>query len=94
MKVSVQVAAREWYEGNSSDWEFFAAIEHEIDNKISLFRACQKEYGRCVRSIPMGWKFTRREIFPDGTKRLTEYTVLVSGDNVKVPVGFILEEKS
>jgi hypothetical protein len=77
--VKIAVARREFEKGKDRtyDFEFDAEVNIEVPTKYSLFINCLKQFGRCSKRVPMGWRFERIETFADGSSRWVEYDVQV-----------------
>lgn len=77
--VKLKVLCREFEPGKerTHDLQFDAELVTAVPHKYNLFIQCLRQFGRCAGRIPMGWRFERIEKFDDGSKRWTEYQVLV-----------------
>ena len=78
-RVKIEVFRREFEKGKmrSHDFEFDTEVITEVPSKHNLFINCCRQFGRCSRRIPMGWRFERREKFDDGSVRWVEYDTRV-----------------
>jgi len=93
-RVKLEVARREFEKGKerSYDFEFDAEVEIEIPTKYALFMNCLKQFGRCSKRVPMGWRFERIETFDDGSKRWVEYDARVVSGAQRDPGFYLIEE--
>lgn len=93
--VEFRVMRREFEKGKARfhDFRFDAQVETEVPSKYNLFINCCRQFGRCTRRIPMGWRFERRETFSDGSVRWVEYEVTMLNGAERDP-GFKLVNQS
>lgn len=77
--VELKVMRREFEKSKlrTHAFRFDTSVVTDVPSKYNLFINCCRQFGRCTRRIPMGWRFERIEKFDDGSKRWTEYHVTV-----------------
>lgn len=91
-QVELQVLRREFEPGKkrSHDFEFDCSLDVQIPSKYNLFINCCRQFGRCAKRVPMGWRFEHKERFSDGSIRWVEYDVTVTKGATRHP-GFFLD---
>ena len=77
--VELKVMRREFEKGKlrTHAFRFDTQVATDVPSKYNLFINCCRQFGRCARRVPMGWRFERRERFDDGSVRWVEYDVIV-----------------
>lgn len=93
-QVKINVMRREFEPGKerTHDFVFDVEVACTIPTKYNLFVNCLRQFGRCAKRIPMGWRFERQEKFADGSVRWVEYEVKVVSGGRPDPGFYLVKE--
>ena len=91
-EITVKVDAREFIPGQKKvyNWKEELVLVTTVQSKLSMFRTCLKEFGRCTGVISLGWTFEGRLVADDGSVSWFETKVTIISGATPVP-GFILK---
>jgi hypothetical protein len=84
-KVTIAVHARRFIPKTvrTEEFEFLATIDADVASKLSMLRACIREFGRCKGSLydpqgrQIGWRFEGREKHAGGITHYWETHITV-----------------